>query len=82
MNGTIPVGLLIAVSVWFWVDHGNLTEKVDYLNDEISSLEDKNSSYREALDQTNSNIEDARSYAWESYNEMGEALDNLETIEP
>ena len=37
---------------------------------------------QEALDQANRNIEDAKYYAWESYDEMGEALDYLETVEP
>lgn len=82
MNGKIPVGLLIAVSIWFWVDHGNLTDRISYLEDENSSLEGELSSYRDALEQSNSNIEDAKSYAWSSYNDMGDALDNLETVEP
>jgi hypothetical protein len=33
------------------------------------------------IDQANSNIEDAKSSAWSDYDEMGSALDNLETVD-
>lgn len=33
------------------------------------------------IDQANSNIEDAQGYAWSSYEDMGWALDNLETVD-
>ncbi len=82
MDEKIPVGLLIAISIWFWVDHGNLTDRISYLEGENSSLEDDLSSNRDALEQANSNIEDAKSYAWSSYSDMGDALDYLETVEP
>jgi len=52
------------------------------LQDEVADLDDKANSYSDALDQANSNIEDAQSYAWSSYDDMGYALDNLETVEP
>jgi hypothetical protein len=37
---------------------------------------------QDALDQANSNIEDAKYYVGESYEEMYDALDNLETVSP
>jgi len=44
--------------------------------------------YQEALEEANGNIEElnslieeAQGYAWESYEEMGEALDNLHTVD-
>ncbi len=49
---------------------------------EIESLKDELSSYEDALSQANSNIEDAQYYEWSSYEEMGDALDGLETVEP
>lgn len=48
----------------------------------LSDTEDELSDYEYALDQANSNIEDAKYYAWESYYDMGEALDYLETVDP
>lgn len=43
-------------------------------------LENMLSEYQDALQEANDNIDEAKWYTWESYNEMGEALDNLETI--
>lgn len=48
----------------------------------LSDLEEQLYSYEYALDEANSNIDEAKYYAWESYDEMGEALDTLETVEP
>ena len=73
--------LLVILSIWFWRDHRNLTSQVESLQDEVADLDDKTNSYSDALDQANSNIEDAQSYAWSSYDDMGYALDNLETVE-
>lgn len=50
--------------------------------DEIEALESEVSQYRSALSEANTQIEDARSVAWESYDEMGEALENLTTVSP
>lgn len=47
---------------------------------ETCSQERKN--VTDALDQANSNIHDAKYYAWESYDEMGEALEGLEEVSP
>ena len=80
-NGWIFI-LLVILSIWFWRDHHNLTSLVESLQDEVADLDDKANSYSDALDQANSNIEDAQSYAWSSYDDMGYALDNLETVEP
>lgn len=80
-NGWIFI-LLVILSIWFWRDHHNLTSRIESLQDEVADLDDKTNSYSDALDQANSNIEDAQSYAWSSYDDMGDALDNLETVEP
>jgi len=73
---------LIILSIWFWRDHNKLTEQVVSLRDEVSGLDYKVRSYSDVLDQANSNIDDAKGYAWSSYDDMGYALDNLETVEP
>lgn len=47
------------------------------VNEELkSSLSD----YQDALQEANDNIDEAKWYTWESYDEMGEALDNLDTV--
>lgn len=73
---------LIILSIWFWIDHNNLTGQVEVLQDEVADLDYKVRIYYDALDQANSNIEDAKWYAWSSYDDMGYALDSLETVEP
>ncbi len=82
MNNNWAVIGLVVISLLFWRDHHKLTNQIDSLNDEVSSLESEKNSYSDALDEANSNIEDAQSYAWSSYEEMGDALDNLSTVNP
>ncbi|MDP1706315.1 MAG: hypothetical protein Q8L36_00655 [bacterium] len=77
-----PFVFLIILSIWFWRDHHKLNEQVELLQDGVYEFEQKANSYSDALDQANSNIEDAQSYAWSSYDDMGYVLDNLETVEP
>lgn len=36
--------------------------------------------YQDALQEANDNIENAQSYAWSSYDDMGYALDDLQTV--
>ncbi len=43
----------------------------------ISALSEANDN----IDQANSMIEDAQSYAWSDYEEMGYALENLSTVD-
>lgn len=74
--------VLIILSIWFWRDHYKLTAQIQTLQDEVYELDNKVNSYSDALDQANSNIDDAKGYAWSSYDDMGYALDNLETVEP
>ena len=74
--------VLIVLSIWFWSDHHKLTGQIQTLQDKVYELDNKVNSYSDALDQANSNIDDAKGYAWSSYDDMGYALDNLETVEP
>jgi hypothetical protein len=52
--------------------------------DEEVSLNDNlintNNDLTDALRQANTNIEDAKGYAWGNYYDMGYALENLETV--
>ncbi len=56
-------------------------EEVDDLNSQIYELESENNRLKETLDQCNSNIEDAQSYVWESYEDMEYALEELQTCD-
>lgn len=83
--------LILICGVWIWKDSNNIKD----LMSENSNLESENGNlqaqideYSDALDEANSNIEqananieDAQNYAWSSYEDMGYALDNLETVD-
>ena len=75
---------VIVIGIWLWRNY-NMIELLKY---DLSESQDLIDEYRDALneandniDQANSSIEDAQSYAWSSYEDMGWALDNLETID-
>lgn len=74
--------LLIILSIWFWRDHHEQNIQIEQLQNELDESEQKTYVYSEALDQANSNIENAKSYASYSYYDMEAALDNLETVTP
>ncbi len=88
-NGAIIVIVLIA-GIWIWSLYGDvnkLKNENNYLEDSLyscnASLDDYQSALEEAnnnIDEANSIIEDAQSYAWSNYQEMGDALDNLYTV--
>lgn len=80
--------IALAIMVWGFVSFEKLNDRVDELAFENEVLQDTVYSYEDALseansniEQCNANIEDAQVYAWESYDEMGEALDYLETVD-
>jgi len=52
----------------------------DYQIARNEELESRLSEYQDAFQEANDNIEEAKWYAWESYEEMGEALDYLDIV--
>lgn len=76
--------ILIGITFWALFLHKQKYEDMtaeEWFN-EYDEAQSQLESTKEALDQANSNIEEAKYYAWESYDDMGYALDNLETVEP
>lgn len=59
---------ILVLFIWWCTNQRTL----DDLETEIADLED-------TIHQCNSQIEEAKSYAWESYEDMEDALNNLET---
>lgn len=83
-NGHNWTWILIIALIWSLFFHKQKFEGMtaeEWFN-EYDETEYQLRQTRDALDQANSNIEDAKYYTWESYDDMGEALDNLETVEP
>lgn len=65
---------------WFHVHESEAIKNkqlISRLSNYQFALEGANNNIEEA----NSMIEDAKYYAWESYDEMGDALDNLGTVD-
>lgn len=52
----------------------------DYETARSEELENRLTDYQTALEEANQEIEDAKWYAWESYEDMGDALDSLDTV--
>ena len=50
-------------------------------NDNLEAAEIRLNEYQDALQEANDNIDEAKNYTWESYQEMGEALENLSTVD-
>lgn len=81
-------GLLILSLLILGQKYKNLSNENYDLEDENYQLSRTIDDYQEALEEANDNIEQANSYieeaqdyAWSSYGEMGEALDNLQTVD-
>jgi len=76
--------IIVIAAIWIWNNHKTITrlENDNYYLEE--QLNDYQVALREAndnIEEANSYIEDAQGYTWSSYEEMGEALDNLTTVE-
>jgi methyl-accepting chemotaxis protein len=77
--------LIIAVLIIILLILGQKYKAQKAENEQLSGLVDEYSdSLRQAndnIEEANSYIEDAQGYAWSSYQEMGEALENLTAVD-
>jgi len=83
------IAFLVGALIWafFFQDNkyeGRAAEEwfnaYDYETARNEELENRVSDYQTALEEANQEIEDAKWYAWESYEDMGDALDSLDTV--
>lgn len=88
-NNNLITGLVIGfvIGIILSVIFINSSSSKNYVSQDscdeiVSEYKDKLDEANEKINNLNSAIEDAKSSAWESYDEMGNALDNLETEEP
>ena len=72
--------ILLVIFIISWFKYNNLKEKNSTLTDQLNAYEYALNQANENIDEANSAIEDAQSYAWSSYEEMGDILDNLTTV--
>ena len=77
--------ILIFILILFLLILGQRYKTLKSENEDLSALlDDYDYSLRQAndnIEEANSIIEDSQGYAWSSYEEMGEALDNLATVD-
>ena len=73
--------ILLIILIFVWARYKDLkremAESADLVDEYQYALEQAN----ENIDEANSIIEDAQGYAWSSYEEMGDVLDNLTTVD-
>lgn len=87
-NKNIIIIVCIVAIIWMGFNIRTKNNNIEDLENTVARLRHAVSSYSYALDEANNNIEeanssieDAQGYAWSSYDEMGWALDNLETVD-
>ncbi len=73
MNNNLRVVIFILIIIGaYWIIHQR---------NMISSYQLALREANDNIEQCNYNIEDAKNYAWSSYDEMGDVLDNLSTVD-
>ncbi len=77
----ILIYILIGIIVFGWFQFNKINKKVEELTDLVSEYEYALEEANENIEKANLIIEDAQNYAWSSYQEMGEILDNLEIVD-
>jgi hypothetical protein len=83
-TNTLSVILIAVLLIWLSIAHSRMAEmdgEIAGLADEIYRLDNVLDDYSSAISEANSQIEDAQGYAWSSYDEMGDVLENLYTVD-
>jgi len=73
--------ILFIILILGWLKYNNLKEENAILIDQVNAYQYALSQANENINEANSIIEDAQSYTWSSYEEMGNALENLYTVD-
>ncbi len=73
--------ILLVILVLGWFRYDRLKKENFYLKDELVSYQSALDEANQNIEDANSMIEDAQSSAWSSYEDMGSALDNLQTVD-
>jgi len=85
MQNTIQYKIIIAVFILvlliFGQKYKELSSENDYLNEKAKDYRWALSKANANIEEANSYIEDAQSHAWSNYEEMGQTLENLQTVD-
>ena len=71
----------LIILIFGWLKYNNLKEKNKTLVDQVDVYQYALDQANENIDEANSIIENAQNYAWSSYEEMGDILSNLTTVD-
>lgn len=73
--------ILLVAFIFLWTKYSSLKEENKQLSGLMEEYQYALSQANQNIEEANSIIEDAQSYAWSTYQEMGDALDNLYTVD-
>ncbi|MEW6407792.1 MAG: hypothetical protein AB1465_03820 [Patescibacteria group bacterium] len=77
----IFIYILIGIIIFGLLQFNKNNKKIERLTNLISEYQYALERANKNIEEANSIIEDAQNYTWSSYQEMGEALDNLYTVD-
>lgn len=76
------IAIILAILLFFSYTNGHsLGKKNVMLEDRLSEYQSALGEANDNIEEANSYIEDAQSYAWSSYDDMGDALENMSTVD-
>jgi hypothetical protein len=73
--------ILAVLLIISWVKIRNLKENNQKLEIAVEDYSHALNEANDNIEEANSNIEDAQSYAWSDYEDMGNALESLSTVD-
>lgn len=84
----VAVVVLVISTIGFAVANSNANEEKAQLQSQVDDLTSQNDDLQSNLDDANANIDQAndsittaQGYAWSDYDSMGQALDNMSTVD-
>jgi len=80
-KSNIWIYVLVFVLVVGWFKYNQLKQENTGLRDSLDEYQSALQQANQGIEEANSTIEDAQSYAWSSYEDMGNALENLYTVD-
>jgi F0F1-type ATP synthase membrane subunit b/b' len=80
-NKNIFIVVLIIIILLFWSNLNKVKNEKEICTSSLYRANNSLNDARDIIDEANDNIENARDEAWSSYEDMGDTLDNLETVD-
>ena len=82
MGSSKTLAIILTVAfIFLWTKYSSLKEDNEQLSDSLAEYQYALEQANDNIEEANSVIEEAQSNAWSSYEDMGSALDNLDTVD-